>query len=327
MKKITARAHANIALIKYWGKRDSRLNLPAVGSLSLTLKALSTTTSVEFQEGLSEDSLSINGSDAGEKQTRRASRFLDLIRTDAGIQHGAIIDSTNNFPTGAGLASSASGFAALTVAAANAAGLNLSPSRLSELSRQGSGSAARSIFGGFVEMKLGEKADGSDSIAVPLHPAEHWPLAMLILITSEAEKPIGSTEGMNLTAETSPYYPAWVNTSPDDIAIAREAIAARDIEKLGEISEFSCFKMHGLAMSANPAIIYWNGLSVTLIHEIRRLRAQGIPAYVTMDAGPQVKVLTLPEYVEKLTGLLSEIEGIRQIINTEIGGDARILTE
>lgn len=325
MKKITALAHANIALIKYWGKRDSRLNLPAVGSLSMTLKALSTTTSVEFRDNLPGDSLSINGSDAGEKQTRRASAFLDLIRKDAGIQQGAVIDSKNNFPTGAGLASSASGFAALTVAAAHAAGLALSPTRLSELSRRGSGSAARSIFGGFVEMKLGENADGSDSIAVPLYSADHWPLAMLIVITSEAEKPIGSTEGMNLTAETSPYYPAWVDTSPDDIAIAREAIAARDIEKLGEISEFSCFKMHGLAMSANPAIIYWNGLTVTLIHEIRRLRAQGIPAYVTIDAGPQIKVLTLPEYTEQLSGLLGEIEGIRQIITTEIGGDARIL--
>ena len=248
----TARAHANIALIKYWGKRDIPLNLPAVGSISLTLEALATTTTVTFRSGLSTDSLQLNGIEANEKQRRRASEFLNRIRRLAEIDIHAENISSNNFPTGAGLASSASGFAALTVAAASAAGLDLSSAKLSELSRLGSGSAARSIYGGFVEMHLGSEADGSDSIATQIQTEDYWPLELLILITSDEHKKIGSTEGMNRTAETSPYYQQRVDTGPNDIAAMHKIIAAKDFTQLGELTEYSCLKMHALAMAANP---------------------------------------------------------------------------
>lgn len=324
MKK-TALAHANIALVKYWGKRDATLNLPAVGSISMTLEALATRTSVDFRSDLPGDVLFLNGRQAEARQAQRVSAFLDLFRREAGITAAAEVISENNFPTGAGLASSASGFAALALAAGAAADLHLSPTRLSELARRGSGSAARSIYGGFVEMKTGERPDGSDAVAVQLQDAAYWPLAMLILITSDAEKELGSTEGMNRTARTSPYYPAWIASSAGDLAAMREAIAGKDFQRLGEIAEFSCFKMHGLALSADPAILYWNDLSVTLIHEVRRLRRQGYGAYVTMDAGPQVKVICLPEDAPKLQQQLGQIAGIQRILPTAIGGDARLI--
>ncbi len=322
--KATAIAHANIALVKYWGKRNGRLNLPAVGSISMTLDALSTKTTVTFSNEMTSDILILNSKRAAPKAEQRVSRFLELLREVAGVQMFASITSENNFPTGAGLASSASGFAALTVAAAHALNLNLSPTALSRFARMGSGSAARSISGGFVEMHCGIKPDGSDAVAEQLFDAHYWPLEMLILITSEAEKPIGSTEGMNLTKETSPYYPAWIESSRKDLADMRDAITRRDFEKLGEIAEFSCFKMHGLAMSANPALIYWNELTVRLIEEVRILRKQGIPAYVTIDAGPQVKVICPPGESNRLAAHFSEMKGIKQVLQSNIGGDARL---
>ncbi len=320
--KTTAKAHANIALVKYWGKRNPALNLPAVGSISMTLGALTTTTSLEFNDEFTVDRFILNSLPAGEKQTRRAGKFLDRFREMAGVQTFAEITSENNFPTGAGLASSASGFAALAVAADRALNLKLSPAALSRVARTGSGSAARSIFGGFVEMHRGDKPDGSDAVAEQLFDAQYWPLEMLILVTSEAEKSIGSTEGMNLTAKTSPYFPAWVESSVNDLAEMRDAIARRDFEKLGEIAEFSCFKMHGLAMSANPALIYWNDTTVHLIAEVRRLRKRGTPAYVTIDAGPQVKVICPPGESERLAAYFLDMAGVKQILQSKIGGDA-----
>lgn len=323
--KTTAIAHTNIALVKYWGKRDPALNLPATGSISLTLKELFTRTTVEFSADLAQDELILNGERANPRDEQRTSKFLDLIRVQAGIATFARVTSENNFPTGAGLASSASGFAALALAAAHAAGLNLSPAQLSELARRGSGSAARSIFGGFVEMKAGARPDGSDAVAVQLHDETWWPLEMLILITSAAEKEIGSTAGMNRTAQTSPYYPAWVASSVEDLVAIRSAIDRRDFQQLGEIAEFSCFKMHGLALSARPAILYWNPLTVELIHAVRGLRQKGIPAYVTIDAGPQVKVICLPQYSEQIRTTLEAISGIQKIIKTSPGPGVKIV--
>ncbi len=320
----SAIAHANIALVKYWGKRDAVLNLPAVGSISMTLKDLFTQTQIEFRKELAEDRLILNGQPAEAPATARVSRFLDMIRRKAGISRFANVESFNNFPTGAGLASSASGFAALALAGAAAANLNLSPKELTILARQGSGSAARSLFGGFVEMKKGESTDGSDAFAMQLYDENYWQLDMLILITSDAPKAIGSTEGMTLTARTSPYYSAWVQSSRDDLAKMREALAAKDFEQVGEISEFSCLKMHGLAMSAQPGILYWNGVTVDLIHEVRQLRSQGTPAYVTIDAGPQVKVLTLPEYAGALVTRFLSFPGVQSIVHTTVGPSARL---
>ncbi len=325
--KATAVAPANIALIKYWGKRDIPRNLPAVGSISITLRDLLTRTSVEFSPEFKADQLRLDGEAAPESQRARVSRFLDRIRAWANFSHPARVVSRNNFPTGAGLASSASGFAALTLAATAAAGLELPPEKLSELARLGSGSAPRSLYGGFVEMKLGAHPDGRDAVAIPLFPPEHLDISMLIAITTRQQKKIGSTEGMERTARTSPYYRAWIETGPADLAEMRRALAQRDFAKIGELAEYSCLKMHGLAFSARPGLIYWNPATIAVMQAVRELHYSGIPAYFTIDAGPQVKVLTLPKHTPEIEALISALPGVERVISTGLGEGARLIDD
>src|SRR4051794_8341673 len=287
--RAVARANTNIALVKYWGKRDAALNLPAVGSLSLTLDGLSTRTSVVFGKS-DADTLQLNGAPADARAVGRIAKFLDLVRERAGIRERAAVDSSNDFPTAAGLASSASAFAALALAATRAAGLSLSDRELSILARRGSGSAARSIFGGFVEMHRGDAADGSDSFAEPI--ATDWDVRLVIAATTQGPKSTLSTDGMRHTAETSPYYDAWVNMSERDLATARDAIARRDLQALGEVTEASCLSMHASAMAARPAVLYFIGATIEGYRTIQELRKSGVPAWFTCDAGPHVKALT-----------------------------------
>lgn len=323
----TAKSHPNIALVKYWGKRDKKLNLPAVGSISITLKKMHTITNIQFNSNLKRDILILNGKEATESQTNRVSQFLDIVRKEAGIITRAKITSDNNFPTGAGLASSASAFASLAMASSAATGINKTEAQLSELARKGSGSAARSIFGGFVEMSLGQQFDGSDSVAHQIATEKYWDIRVLIAITSEEEKKIGSTEGMQHTAKTSPFYKKWLSSSDKDIIDLRTAIQNRDFNRLGEISEFSCLKMHAVALSANPGLIYWNAATINCMHTIRELREYGIPVYFTIDAGPQVKALCLPEQQEEIKSALLKIKGVRQVLVTPLGPGTRLIGE
>lgn len=323
----TAIANANIALIKYWGKRDHGLNIPAVGSISVTLEGLSTKTSVEFSRDLSEDRLILNDEVAGPAETGRVSGLLDLIRSRAGSGMKAVVTSSNNFPTAAGLASSASAFAALTVAATTAAGLNLTPAELSILARRGSGSAPRSLFGGFAEMRPGQNADGSDATAIQLFPEEHWDLRVLIAVTSDRPKDTGSTDGMELSRRTSPFYQAWIDSSASDISQMRAALEQRDFEKVADLSEFSCLKMHGLALASNPGLVYWIGSTVEAIHRVRSLRKNGTAVFFTIDAGPQFKAFCLPQAQQEVEGALADIQGVKRIIRTGPGHGARLVSE
>ena len=314
--KATIRARANIALIKYWGKADAALNVPAVGSLSITLDALWSETEVEFDAGLPADTLSLNGQ-ARSDQLGRVTECLNLLRSRAGIESPAQVVSRNNFPTGAGLASSASGFAALATAAARALDLDLSPRDLSIIARQGSGSAARSIFGGFVEMHAGSMADGTDSFAEPLLEAEAWPLEVVIAITEHGEKAVGSRAGMEQSASSSPYYPEWVAGSPDDLARARQAVLSRDFETLTGVAEHNCLKMHAAAMAAEPPLIYWNAATVACLHAVRALRDSGVPVFFTIDAGPQLKAVCAPGASEDVEAALRAVPGV---LNTLVSG-------
>ncbi|UCF65711.1 MAG: diphosphomevalonate decarboxylase [bacterium] len=324
---VTAKAHSNFALIKYWGKREEVLNLPAVGSISITLQEIFTISSLMFDKSLAQDMIEINGKAASPQEAQRVSSFIDLFRRLGKITAAVKVISRNNFPTGAGLASSASAFASLALAANQAANLNLTSSKLSELARMGSGSAARSIFGGFVEMKIGKRSDGSDSIAVPIAGKEFWDMHVLIAITSEKQKEIGSTVGMKMTAATSPYYPQWINTNQSDLKEMRHAIQNKDFEKLGELSELSCLKMHAVALSANPGLIYWNSATIDCMHAIRNLRKQNIPVYFTIDAGPQVKAICLKGDIPVIQAELKKIRGVKRIISSALGPDASILED
>lgn len=325
--KATAIAHSNIALVKYWGKRDEKLNLPAVGSISITLNALNSTTSVEYSPGLKRDELYLNGKQIEGKERDRVQNYMDLIRKKAGIKTCAVINSENNFPTAAGLASSASAFASLALAGSYAAGLELDPKELSIFARIGSGSAARSIFGGFVEMHKGLYKNGSDAFAEPIADEKYWDLRILIAITSEQKKRTGSTVGMTQSKNTSAYYKNWIATSSKDISAMKAAVKKKDFQKLGEITELSCLKMHAMAMAANPGLLYWNGVTVDGMHLIRSLREKGTEVYFTIDAGPQLKAICLAKVAPDVRKELENLPGVLKVITTELGGPAHIIGE
>lgn len=323
----TARAHSNIALAKYWGKRDAALNIPAVGSLSITLDALHTETTVTFHDRLDRDELQLNGVPQPQEGPGfgRFSTVLDLVRARAGVDLRASVTSVNNFPTGAGLASSASGFAALAVAASAAAGLKESPRELSILARRGSASAARSLFGGYAVLHAGTAADGSDSFAEPLMDAVEWPLSVVVAITETGQKAVSSTAGMSATSGTSPFYDAWVSSSASMLARLREAVLAHDLSEVGELTEQSCLAMHSIMFTTQPALIYWNAATMAAIHAVRELRASGIATYFTIDAGPQVKALCTADDAPVVAEALSAVPGVRETRTSTLGPAARLL--
>jgi diphosphomevalonate decarboxylase len=322
----TAVAGTNIALVKYWGKRDAALNLPAAGSLSLTLEGLGTRTTVSFSDALAADRLTLDGASADMRATARAAAFLDRVRARAGLHARAQVTSDNDVPTASGLASSASGFAALAVAATRAAGLAASPAELSELARLGSGSAARSIFGGFVEMARGERADGRDAIAAPVAGGDAWhDLRLVVAVTSEAAKAIGSTEAMERTARTSPYYAAWIASVRADLAEARAAIAARDLRRLGAVAERSALRMHASALAAEPGILYWTPATLAALATVSGLRAAGVAAFFTIDAGPHVKVLCAAADAPGVAEALLRTPGVLRTVVAAPGRGAHIV--
>lgn len=318
MPVATAVAHPNIALCKYWGKRDRALNLPSVGSLSLTLAPFSTTTTVEW--GADCDELVLNGRPGSPTESRKVFALLDLI--DSWRPKVRVL-SENDFPTAAGLASSSSGFAALALAATKAAGQPRTLEELSVLARRGSGSAARSLFGGWAEWKVGEREDGLDSHAFAIAPENHWDVRMIVAIFDDGPKEISSRDGMLHTQETSPFYPAWVASTPKDLADARVAIRQRDLTRLGVVMERSALRMHASMMAADPPVFYWKSGSVWAQEAVRALRARGVPCAWTMDAGPNVKVLVETPYADEVARRLANVADRVHVL--EPGGPARLL--
>jgi diphosphomevalonate decarboxylase len=328
LSSCTAVAGTNIALVKYWGKRDAVLNLPAAGSLSLTLKELGTRTTVRFGSHLGPgDRIRLNGGDPDDTTRARIVAFLDLVRQRAHIDASAEVVSENSVPTAAGLASSASGFAALALAAARAAGLTLAPGQLSALARRGSGSAARSIFGGFVEMRPGVFSDGTDAVAGPIPEGDGWPIRLVIAVTAEGEKAIGSTAAMEQTARTSPFYAAWLQSVPRDLRDARAAIVERDLPRLGSVAERNALRMHATGIAADPPILYWTAATLAAMETVRGLRERGMGAYFTIDAGPQVKVLCQASDVREIEGALAATPGVLRTVVASPGRGARVLQE
>lgn len=320
-----ARAHTNIALIKYWGKRDKELFLPKNSSLSLTLAAFYTDTKVIFDTALTADEFYLNEKLQNEKEIFKISRFLDLFREYIGERTFARVESLNFVPTAAGLASSASAFAALALATTTALGINLSPAQLSTFARRGSGSSTRSLFGGFVEWDMGTSSE--DSMAHPIDDAD-WDIGMLVLAVDTGPKKIASREGMEHTVASSPFYQAWVETAKSDLEDIKKAIAARDFEKVGQITEHNGMKMHATTLSANPPFTYWSADSLLAQEAVRQVREErGLSAYMTMDAGPNVKVLCRASQMDELVEALSHVFPKEKIITSLPGPAAHVLTE
>ena len=329
--KGTCLATPNIAVIKYWGKRDNALNLPMNGSFSVTMdESLRTVTTVAFDASLAKDMLTLNGKMAMEGEVARASKVLDAIRKEAGMKAKARVSSTNNFPTAAGIASSASGFAALACAGADAAGLDATSRELSIFARLGSGSACRSVLGGFVEWKMGGKKDGSDSYAVQVAPAPHWPeLRNVIAIVDAGRKKVGSAHGMEITAKTSGLYKERVRLMPKKIADMRKAVLGRDLESFLVIAMRESSSLHAVMLDSFPPIIYLNDVSREVMNAVLEYNEQKgeICAGYTFDAGPNAHVYTIAKYEGEIKKLLGDIGGVQKILVCKPGNGPRKLSE
>lgn len=320
-KLALARAHSNIALIKYWGKSDSARNLPAVPSLSLTLDGLTTTTRVQFLEDLAADRVELDGALVSGREQARVVALLERVRALRGFAHRALVESKNDFPTAAGLASSASGFAALALAASSAAGLSLSLEAVSALARQSSASAARSLFGGFASLLANSEH------AFQVAPVTHWDLRLLVAVTEEGRKPLGSTEAMELTKRESPYYPAWVAYAPELYQAAERAVQQRQFDALGACMEQSTLMMHASMWATRPAIVFFTEATLAVVHRVRALRNEGLPCYFTIDAGPHVKVLVEAEHAAAVERELANMQQVKRVIPCAPGPGAQLLAD
>ncbi len=325
MMKFTAIANANIALVKYWGNRNIDLTLPLNSSISVTLDGLNAVTTVEFDEKYKNDILILNGTEVTDQKLERVSKTLDNVRNLANITTRAKVSSNNNFPTAAGLASSAAGGAAIALAASKAAGLNFSERELSVIARKFSGSASRSVIGGFVEWNKGEEDDGSDCFAKQLAPIEHWSeFRIIATIISKEEKKVSSRTGMSRSVRTSPFYNSWLDNIQQDLDKIKKGVLEKDLALVGQTAEQNAVKMHSLAWTAKPSINYWAPGSLVVIKLVNQLRDEGIECYYTMDAGPQVKIICLEKDVEDITKVLKQSSTIKEFYTCKPGGPVKL---
>ena len=322
MTTATAQAKPNIAFIKYWGNRGNILRLPMNGSISMNLDGLYTRTTVSFQPSLPFDELIINGHEVTGTGLDRVSYILDIIRGMAHITERAEIMSENNFPSGAGIASSASAFAALALAGSKAAGLNLSERELSRLARRGSGSASRSIPGGFVEWQMGTSDE--DSFAFSIAGPEHWSLVDCIAIVSASHKKTGSTEGHSI-APTSPLQAARVADAPRRLDLCRKAILDKDFDSFASIVELDSDMMHAVMMTSTPALHYWKPASLDVMNAVRAWRGEGRQTCYTVDAGANVHVICIEAEASAVGKRLREIRGVENVLVAHAGGAAKII--
>jgi len=314
----TYEAPPNIALVKYWGMRDRELAVPYNSSLSVTLDRFRSRTRVRFDPDLSEDGVEINRTPAVGGPRDAVVRFLDRVRARSSMTDYASVVSDNNFPTASGLASSASGFAALAGAASRAAGLRLSGRELSRLARFGSGSASRSIFGGFVEWQAGVRADGSDCYARPLYPADHWPglVDVVVFVEGAPVKEVRSADAMQSSVATSPLYSRRLAEVPRRLTAIHAAIAQRDATRLFPLIMEECDNFREVCESTRPSLDYLTPTSRATLGEVRALnREAGSPiAGYTHDAGAHIHVFTLDRHARRVRSRLARLPGVRSTI-------------
>jgi diphosphomevalonate decarboxylase len=322
--KATAMAHPNIAFIKYWGNRDDALRLPANPSLSMNLESLHTITTVVFDSRLERDELTIDGQPAEEAAQARVAGHLDLVRQAAGLSAAAKIVSRNNFPTGAGIASSASGFAALTVAACAAAGLSLTEAELSALARRGSGSASRSVPSGYTEWLMGKGS--ATSFARSVAPPDHWSLRDVVVIVGREHKVVGSSRGHGL-AVSSRLHVARVGAAPAMLAACKRALLARNLEAMGALIEQDAVMMHSVMMTSRPPLYYWIPATMAVIKAAQGWRTDGLPVYFTIDAGPNVHLICQATDAAQVETRARALPHVLDVLVSGPGGPARLIEE
>jgi len=319
--KATATAPSNIAFIKYWGCRDQELHLPENSSLSMNLSGLFTTTAVEFSPSFKEDHVEIDGI-RDKTEEGRTIKHLDRVRKMAGIDTKARVISNNNFPLGTGLSSSASGFAALSVAAAKAAGLDLSERELSILARQGSGSACRSIPDGFVEWSKGE--DSGSSYAVSLYPADWWDIIDIVAVVSDEKKGVSSLGGHKL-AGSSPFFQPRLSRIENKLNLVKKSLSERSFPDLGELVEGEALELHAIMLTSSPSLIYWTPGTLSLMKLVKKARGDGLPIYFTLNTGQNIHLICKKEDCDKAVGLIKDLDFIKQIIVNSPAKGARLL--
>ena len=320
MTEVTAIAHPNFALIKYWGKADSRLNMPAMSSISLTIDSLTSSTKISINTDSTQNLWTLNGKE--QEDLGRINPVLEYLQNISSNNFGSIIKSENNFPTSAGLASSASGIASLVIAYNKLFKLGMSFDQLVKASMIGSGSAPRSLLSGFVFLNI----EGKPSSQTILE-ANEWPLSIIICITDDKEKIISSREGMEISRKTSPFYQAWLHSNKTDIQIAKSAIAEKNIKRLGEVAERNCFLMHKVMKTSSPQLNYMTERTNNCIKEIKAIRKDGTDLFFTVDAGPQVKIICNPEDKELIKNRLVNKPYVMKLVEANIGLGARVIDE
>lgn len=323
MGKATAVAHPNIALIKYWGKVDEALNLPANPSISMNLATLTTVTTVEFQLDLPDDIVTIDDQRAAGRARDRVVAHLDRVRDLASIGERARVCSRNDFPAGTGLASSASAFAALSLAATRAAGLCLGEAELSRLARLASGSACRSVPGGF---SLWEGDTDENSYARQVAPQEHWDLCDVVAVVSRQHKAVSSHDGHAL-APTSPLYSARLAGVPELLSEVRTGILERNLEAVGRAVEVDALAMHGVMMTSRPSLLYWLPATVAVLRTVRSWHGTGLTAFFTLDAGPNVHCLCRADDAKEVERRLRNLEGILDVLVSGPGEGVRLVED
>jgi diphosphomevalonate decarboxylase len=317
MSKSTAMAHSNLAFVKYWGKKNTEINIPLNNSISMNLSAARTTTTVEFDDNLAADKVTLDGHTPTDKFSGKVSKHLDRLRQISSIDTYARVQTENNFPAATGFASSASGFAALTLATSSALGLDLDEKTLSILARQGSGSACRSIPGGFVEWYAG--TSNEDSYAAQMASADHWDIADVAVVVASQEKDVSSSQG-HLLAENSPFWPSRAELLPGRLDRVRRAIMERDFRTFGREIEAEAMSMHTIMMTSahevagswRSGVYYWAADTLELLIAVQRWRADGIPVYFTLDAGPTVHLMCPGEHRAQVMAAVEATQGQRE---------------
>lgn len=319
--KATAVANPNIAFIKYWGKADNALNLPANPSLSMNLAALTTVTTVEFRPGFAGDMVTIDGQPASGQALERVVQHLDRVRVLAEIDEKARVVSQNDFPVGTGLASSASAFAALSLAATRAAGLTMQEAELSRLARLGSGSACRSVPAGFV---LWDGDQDATSLGRQVAPPVHWDLRDLVAIVSHQHKRVGSHQGHEF-ASTSPLYSARLAAVPELLATATTGLHGRDLTTMGPAVEADALAMHGVMMTSDPSLLYWEEGTISVLRAVRAWRHSGLGVFFTLDAGPNVHCFCEGSDAPEVEVRLRALPGVQDVLVSGPGGGVRLV--
>tara|TARA_B100001250_G_scaffold386836_1_gene383697 strand:+ start:319 stop:1284 length:966 start_codon:yes stop_codon:yes gene_type:complete len=320
LSEVTAIAHPNFALVKYWGKADSVSNKPAMSSISLTIDTLTSTTKISRNQGSSENIWMLNGEE--QNNLARINPVLKYLNNISRNNYGCIIKSENNFPTSAGLASSASGIASLVIAYNQFFKLSMNFDQLVEASMIGSGSAPRSLLGGFVILNVEDQVT-SQTILEP----EEWPLSIIICITDEKEKIVSSREGMEISRKTSPLYQSWLDSNKEDIQIAKSAIAENNLRRLGEVAEKNCYLMHEVMRTSSPKIRYMTENTNNCIKQIKTIRKEGVDLFFTVDAGPQVKIVCKTEDKDSIKAKFLNKPYAMKILEANIGLGARVIHE